>query len=83
MADKEMKDTFRDDVNRCIQKCIHENGLQIGELQIERLAHTINKREIESWEENKNFTGTASLQFTNRHKEQISKFIRGNFRKSM
>lgn len=81
MADKEMKDTFIDDVNRCIKKCIHENGLQVGELQIERLARIINKREIENWEEK--FAGTSRLQFTNKHKEQISKFICEKFRKSM
>ena len=76
-----MKDTFTDDVNRCIKKCIHENGLQIGEEQIKRLAYKINEKEIENWEEN--FAGTSRLQFTNKHKEQISKFICEKFKKSM
>ena len=83
LLDNEMKNTFKDDVNCCIKECIHENGLQLSDLQIKRLTNKINEKEIEKWEENENFARTSRLHFTNRHKEQISKFIREKFRKSM
>jgi hypothetical protein len=78
-----MKNTFKDDVNCCIKECIHENGLHLSDLQIKRLTNKINEKEIEKWEENENFARTSRLQFTNRHKKQISKSIREKFRKSM
>ena len=78
-----MKNTFKDDVNCCIKECIHEDGLQLTDLQIKRLTNKINEKEIENWEENENFARTSRLQFTNRHKEHISKFIHEKFRKSM